>query len=261
MSQWEYYLADPTGNITLLCVSPCGKAEHRHVAKALMQAEPTAEQAGFLSLGEQGELRLDMSGGEFCGNAAMSAAAYYGRREEIDRGTVSISVSGAREPLAVNFRKTGENRYACTVTMPPVLSVSRESFAFDGREYSFPLVRMPGIVHAICEETLSDPEAEELVRFCCEKLHAEAMGIMMLDLEREQIRPLVYVAGIASLFWENSCASGTAAVGAWLAARENERIEKTFSEPGGILQVAAAPDGTLILSGSVVLSGKRAGEA
>ena len=257
MSGLDYYLADPTGNITLLCVSPCEKADFRDTARALMRAEPTAEQAGFISFAENGDIRLDMSGGEFCGNATMSAAAFYCRREGIKEGTVSVSVSGVEKPLPVSVRKTEENSYACAVKMPPVLSVSRESLTVRDREYSFPLVRMPGIIHAVCEQELSDAEAEELVRIWCAELDSEAMGLMMLDRDRGSIRPLVYVAGIDSLFWENSCASGSAGAGAYLAKSGGIPVEMDFLQPGGTLRVKATPDGNVILSGEVRLSEKR----
>ncbi|MEE3312421.1 MAG: diaminopimelate epimerase, partial [Acutalibacteraceae bacterium] len=71
-----YSLFDPTGNITLLVETPISAAERVAVASKLMELEPKAEQVGFVSQDDADvDIRLDMAGGEFCGNATMSAAA------------------------------------------------------------------------------------------------------------------------------------------------------------------------------------------
>ena len=45
----------------------------------------------------------------------------------------------------------------------------------------------------------------------------------------------------ARFFWENACASGTAAVGMALAANMGSRVELTLAEPGGSLRVVSDP--------------------
>ena len=79
MKTWEidYAVMDPTGNITILVETPVPEASQPFAAARLMELEPAAEQVGFLSSGRDGaELSLRMAGGEFCGNASMSAAVY-----------------------------------------------------------------------------------------------------------------------------------------------------------------------------------------
>ena len=68
--------------------------------------------------------------------------------------------------------------------------------------------------------------------------------------EGERLTPLVFVPAVDTLFWENSCASGTAAIGAWLQKRKGVRVEASFSQPAGVLRVEADGE-TLILRGSV----------
>ena len=66
------YYADPAGNITAMVQSPIAPGDRVRVAKAIL-ALGRAEQVGFLTepiLG--GDCRLEMMGGEFCGNAARS---------------------------------------------------------------------------------------------------------------------------------------------------------------------------------------------
>ena len=97
-----YYYADPTGNITLLAPLPSDASDISREAALLMQAEPSAEQVGFLgSGGPDYDISLQMAGGEFCGNAALSAAALFimntGRKSK--KETVRVSVSGSAEPV------------------------------------------------------------------------------------------------------------------------------------------------------------------
>jgi diaminopimelate epimerase len=74
---------------------------------------------------------------------------------------------------------------------------------------------------------------------------------MILNRAESRLYPLVYVPSAGTLFWENSCASGTTAVGAFLAAESGKAIEITLQQPGGNLTIAASETGDLLLSGTV----------
>ena len=56
-----------------------------------------------------------------------------------------------------------------------------------------------------------------------------------------RLTPLVYVPGSGTSFWENSCASGSAATGMYLADRTGKRQEICLREPGGSLKVTSDP--------------------
>ena len=74
----SYYLMDPCKNVTILVETPLPEASFPFVAAELMKQEPLAEQVGFVAGEgpgwEEGRHRLQMAGGEFCGNASMCAA-------------------------------------------------------------------------------------------------------------------------------------------------------------------------------------------
>ena len=76
---------------------------------------------------------------------------------------------------------------------------------------------------------------------------------MLLDEASGRLDPLVYVPQADTLFWERSCASGTAAVGAWAGPG----TALSLKEPGGVLTVRTASDGTVTLEGTVRLSEQR----
>ena len=73
----RYSIWDPSGNITALVESPIPIERQRTVASELMVRHPAVEQVGFVSLSPENDAdaALRMAGGEFCGNAGMSAAA------------------------------------------------------------------------------------------------------------------------------------------------------------------------------------------
>lgn len=273
----DYYLVNPTGNITILADMPSDSGESLPlIADKLMELEPSAEQVGFLSAGdEECDISLTMAGGEFCGNAALSAAAVFcsdkeyiigedinaAERRTLTAGTASelkVRVSGAPSPVSVEIRRISDSLYEGTVEMPQALSVSERELEIDGRRYRFPVVAFPGIMHVICERRLEEEFASVAVKKWCSDLDADALGIMQLDRKNSSMIPLVYVKKAGTVFYESSCASGTAAVGAFLAAEAGQTADERFSEPAGYLKVRAEPDGRVFLTGTAEIIKKAA---
>ena len=249
----DYYVLDPTGNMTILVETPAAAASQPFCASALLAAEPTAEQVGFLSPGGDGyDLALRMAGGEFCGNATMSAAAVYCQRTGCT-GRVRVRVSGAPAPVAVEIGVSPEGGYTGAVEMPRCAGMETVSLAAEGRSFRLPLVRYDGISHLIVTEPVEKSFAERAVKRWCGELGADGLGLMLLDEAAKTLTPLVYVPGADTLYWERSCASGTAAVGAYLAETEGKAVELRLAEPGGSLGVSASPGGAVILRGGVRL--------
>lgn len=241
----DYYLMNPTGNITLLVMTPVEEALQPETAARLIELEPTAEQVGFLNKNS-----LRMAGGEFCGNASMSAAALLCRDLKCGESRkTELRVSGADKNIPVKIT-ADEDGFRGTVNMPQPLSVEEVRLIFNGREYTAAAVRFKGITHLIFGIDFDRETAEKAAPVWCAELNADALGIMLLDRENSVLTPLVYVPNAGTMFWESSCASGTSAVGAYLVKKENRPVNLMFSEPGGILTVEA--DGKkLLLSGSV----------
>lgn len=242
----NYYLLDPTKNMTILVETPVPAESQPFVASVLLRAEPTAEQVGFVSPGTEGcNTALRMAGGEFCGNATMSAAALYCMKNSLTEASVRVNASGTDAPVTVEVRAVGD-RYACTVDMP---RPRRLTEAFD-----CPLAEFDGISHLIVTEPIERTAAEAAVKARCTALGAAGLGLMLLDEAAETLTPLVYVTSPETLYWEHSCASGSAAVGAYLAAQRGMPVDLALREPGGVLRVKAAPDGPIFLSGTVILT-------
>lgn len=245
----SFSLYDPTGNITLLVETPTPPEAQPDIAARLMALEPEAEQVGFLS-GDASAPALRMAGGEFCGNASMSAAAFFAQRAGLSEARLSLAVSGTDAPVPVAVRALPDGGFFGAVEMPRPLSVTQESLPDGG---ALPVVRFPGIAHAIVEETPDTRRAQTLAPIWCRALHADALGLMFLDRARGTLTPLVYVPAAGTLVWESSCASGTSAVGAYLSDAAGAPVTLALRQPGGTLTVEAAPGGAPTLSGTVRL--------
>ena len=90
MTEIQYYLLDPTGNQTVLVETSVPEKIQPAVAKQIMECEPEAEQVGFVSFLEN-SIEIRMAGGEFCGNAAMSAGVLYAVRHNLAKGLIPVS--------------------------------------------------------------------------------------------------------------------------------------------------------------------------
>ena len=271
--------ADPaSGPYTQKGMAPADRRRgQRNDAMHRSRCDKNAE--AFLK--DSSDIALRMAGGEFCGNASMSAAAFQAWRTGLANGQFVLRVSGADDLVVVNI-EAGEIplTWSGEVHMPDPQKI--EMVSFPGGE-QLPVVTFDGISHVIIQEPLlpkggiqpdltagSDCSetvwgcletiqhcsgktwAEEHAREWCRYLQADALGILFLNASADRLTPLVYVPGADTLFWETSCGSGSAAVGAWLASREGKKVTVSLMQPGGALKVTASPGGPLLLKGTVV---------
>ncbi len=228
---------------------------------------------GESRLGRDGALpELRMAGGEFCGNASMCAAALYAftlqQAGESEPELVYLRVSGAGQPVEVKLKREDPMRWSAGVTFPPALSVDGVELDWDGIRATVPLVRMEGISHLVIEEEspffrlMDDRKAAgEAVKAWCEACDAPGLGLMFLEKTDDEhelhLTPLVYIPGSDTLFWENSCASGSASVGMLLAHKCGKAVDLALKEPGGTLRVESDPEnGETRLFGNAIIQSR-----
>ena len=135
--------------------------------------------------------------------------------------------------------------------MPPPEQFETADLFFNGIPFHLPLVKFTGIYHLICTEPFPKEEAERAVIQWSKDLHAPALGLLLLDEKKNVLTPLVFVPSVNTLFWEHSCASGTAAAAYYLFKRKGSPLAVGFQEPGGMLKAAVMDDRSLFLSGRV----------
>ena len=244
----HYSILDPTGNITALVEDKVSINEQPRVAKLIMSKHPEVEQVGFVcfSPSKATQVCLRMAGGEFCGNATMCAAALFFRSVANAPNHVRLTVSGSRQPVEVSVRPVSPNEYKTSILMPPPVDICNATFVLNKTEVTVPIVVMEGISHAIVDESSvafclknQQSEAQSTVMSLCDSLNADGLGLMFLERRADDyaLTPLVYVPQSNTVFWESSCASGSAAVGAYLSWHSHSPINVTLHEPGGDLLV------------------------
>jgi diaminopimelate epimerase len=259
-------VADPAGNITALIeaaddelvpVASWTDAERRHIVRRVMREHPDVEQAGFVLPGQGGETgkdhrlspplslpsslwRLEMAGGEFCGNAARSFGLFIAQKTGLcGTAAVHVTVSGAENTLAV---LADTQNSTAEVALPP----PRKMETLRYRGLSLPVLVFDGITHVIMEGTGRDTDKAALTEtFFAVKQIAEAVlgteppaafGVMFYDTERAFLRPAVFVNGIETFVFENSCGSGSAALAWYRALRYPDgTYSEVFPQPGGAI--------------------------
>ncbi len=262
----EYIRLNPTQNITLLVLSAVARDIQPLVASALMRLDSGAEQVGFLETPtlNGARARLQMAGGEFCGNASMAAAAYLASLDGLCDGqsvSIRLDVSGA-DKLVVCSVKAVESGFEGTVDMPLPRAVEAHTLCFNGNEYKTCCVDMGGIVHLVLPYGVitSDRLAEEALNAWSGSFNSEAVGLILFNEDAGCIKPLVYVPSADTLVWERGCGSGSAAVGCCLAARSDGSICINLSQPGGVITVCAVASGgrieSLSITGKVLIDGE-----
>ncbi len=233
----RYILADPRGNTTAFVLTPVARADYGPVARRVMAALD-AEQVAFVHDG-----RMDMMGGEFCGNASRSFALWQALhtadglslRPFTGEQTVTGRVSGAPHPLEVTLRGDGRSlRAAVAMPLPRrVLPLSDPALG------PVTLVEYPGISHLALENRQPQDTDLTAARSLLARLEAEDCCFGLLYVDSTHMRPLVYVRDTDTLIWEASCASGTCAVAAARALAQKSDLQLELFQPGGSLTAKA----------------------
>ena len=257
----EFIKMNPSGNITVIVLTPVSSDLYGEVARQVMDTDMLgAEQVGFAQrpLGPGAVARLEMMGGEFCGNGCRSfgawlmCAPYLGRRLESGFLEVVIEASGYDGQVLVRGRKErGEFWVSSPMPLP-----SRIQFIPLGRN-EIGLVEFPGITHAVVVNEEPTSEVFWQVSEVCNCQDVPAFGVMFLSEEKLQVVPVVRVQETQSLVWEGSCASGSVAVGSILATKGNGKVKNLeLKQPKGTLWVdidLTEEDGLAQVSGPVSL--------
>lgn len=228
--KYQVVRANPAGNITLFVLDPVAKADRPALAAKLM-AMPgcDAEQVGFACApGESFDGRMEMAGGEFCGNASRAYGMLLAKRRGVTgKARLTLEVSGSDRPVQVDVDLAAG---AARASMP--LPKYSGKFSLDGVEGA--LIDLGGIVHFV---TWRAPDATVLdaleptlraMREAGGLARMEAYGVIFLHDGR--LTPLVKVPAAGTVAWEGSCGSGSLAAAVAECIFTGEQNEgRTFS--------------------------------
>ena len=194
--------ADPAGNITVFVLDDVPLDERPQVAKAIMKkAWLRCEQVGFICPPQQGgDGRMEMAGGEFCGNATRAYGAWLAKQQQ-RYGRFSVEVSGCDHPVSVWV-----DHDTAEAEMPLPLYIQPKTV--NGLQCT--LVHLGGIAHLVAEYILPDLSFFEAAEPYLASIGSlDAYGVIFLSGDR--LTPLVKVPATGALIWEGSCGSGTVA--------------------------------------------------
>ncbi len=240
--QLHFIKASPCRNTTVFITDPAVRAQYGLIAGQVMSPEYlAAEQAGFLTDPQHPEalLRLEMAGGEFCGNATLALAALAVRQGRTDGKSFYVECSGAAEPLACTVLKLPRNRWRARAEMPAGDDVHPLTLQVGGQSYAGGLVILPGICHFVLPGSLPCSQYEPLMAQLSAAVRAEAYGIIPYEetsAAHYRIVPYVYVPAAGSRVFEQACGSGSLSLGLWLRHKTGLQYSEV-AQPGGILTV------------------------
>lgn len=212
MQNHEFVVEAAGGNATAIVVLPSSLTPDRYAelgAELMKRTESLGvEQAGFLIPTED---RFDMSGGEFCGNAARAAAMLLSRIKGSNQ--VVFTMSGYSGSVQGNVSWNGD-AVADVVVHFDHLPATAEDVTVLGTTQA-QVVDLGGIVHVLVRGPLPD-DYEAQHRAITVELGLNqrgAVGVVWYDVSEGEvlIHPVVWVRAIDSFFYESACGSGSIA--------------------------------------------------
>ena len=241
----RYTVIDPTKNITLLVTTPVPRDVQPRVAAELLRRERDAEQVGFAEGLAAGKPRLQMMGGEFCGNATRAYGMYIARQKG-GLSSVKLRVSGCDHIVTAQVDLVAGTARA---EMPCPRSVQR--ITANGHEGT--LVDLTGIAHLVVEGVKPSEEFFRAVEPVFSQIAGlDACGVIFLDAETHRMTPLVKVIDTNSLVWEGSCGSGSVAC----AVAQSEQMENggfscDYIQPAGVVRASVERQGGKVVAAHI----------
>lgn len=248
----------PGGNTTILLGMPAPDASSRAgIATVLMDPlHLGAEQVGFMDT-SSAIPRLDMMGGEFCGNAARSFATWlvmenhpalmYCAKTAAYEG--EIAVSGAPDLVRVRvaireeeaFPLTGNGNAVMLYDASVRLGVPQHADMCIERVCpGMDIVRLAGITHVMLDTHLHAMPSEYISQACALRVRLglqkeDAVGCIWYSRRPGCVRidPVVWVRETESVHYETGCGSGTLALGLLEAIRSGAAWEGSVLQPSG----------------------------
>ncbi len=153
----EFVKLNPSENMTILVKNFDDKSKFIDVSnKLLSYGNVFAEQVGFITKPSSNEAvsRLDMMGGEFCGNATMCLASLYARNNNFEHGKearVPLEVSGA-EGIVDCFITPQDDHYIGRVKISAPHKIEEVEADIGTETIPAKLIHLNGITHMCLED-------------------------------------------------------------------------------------------------------------
>lgn len=223
--------ADPAGNITLFVLDPVAQSERAAFASELMERpELDIEQVAFVCSPRcGGDGRIEMMGGEFCGNAARAMGLLLAKERGITgQARLWVEVGGSEAPVAVDV-----DTQAGTACAAMPLPRSEKQLCICGAAGL--LVDLGGIVHFVTRHAPDKSLLDAAELWAALPAGVEAFGVIFLH--NGHMTPLVKVCATNTEVWEGSCGSGSLAAAVMESRdRPEGHFARDYIQPAGTIR-------------------------
>lgn len=241
MEEVQFVKMNPNKNATIIVLNEFPREDYVKISEKLMKLESVyAEQVGFVEKATDSEAscRLQMMGGEFCANAAVSLCSYLAYEEALQPGQKSqcqLEVSGS-ETLIKGETLRLDQGYRTKITMPLPLKVKDGTLKFKGEDVEFGIVKYLGICQLIVHVEHHTEQSKLLAHHM---LHHEIQdefdtkGVTLFSNNGQRISPLIYVEKTNTEIWENSCGIASASLAIYKSFKLGKDITLQIGQPSG----------------------------
>ena len=173
--EYEVAVLDPAGNVTAIVLSDVQAAERARIAAQLLRLpELRIEQAAFLTAPRcGGEIRLEMMGGEFCGNALRCAGFYHALRTGAQGKTCVLAEISGAEGVQPVMADTAAGEASTVMPLPRAVQPA------DWPDVQAVRVTFDGITHFVMDR--AQPDDALVQRAIAAAPEASAVGALFLD--------------------------------------------------------------------------------
>lgn len=243
-------VAYPSGNTTAIVFDDLETENREQLNTALLKTWadlypdlPPIEQCCFVKKPTNPNAigRVEMFGGEFCGNASRSVVWLLANGKDSNG---LVETSGSDVPLRYCI-----NNGIVTLEMPTA-SVSRTKQGT--------LVRFDGITQLVAPTASTRKLLKKLISSRSLALKkCSAVGVSNYDKITKQARFSVWVKEVDTIFDETACGSGSAAIGIALASKTKQNQSLVIKQPSGepmsvtVRSISKGSDVTAEISGTV----------
>lgn len=231
-------IAYPSGNTTVIVFDQMLDEDRKDLNKRIMATwkskfndKPEIEQCCFVTKPRSPEAvaRVEMFGGEFCGNATRSVICLITGGEDYSG---KIEVSGVDRPLDFESKDR-----IITLEMP--LSQTKNTELAKKIDEGV-LVTLDGITHVVVtDEQLQDVSTpkDKILQLVSENTYGladqPAAGVTYYNKTTNKADFAVWVKEVDTIFDETACGSGTSSIGIALANEQKDDIIVAVIQPSG----------------------------
>ena len=232
-----YYTINPGGNITAIVTNNIQKKYRVTIAQQILQSDKYIEQVGFIVIpkNKKNDGRIEMAGGEFCGNAVRSLAYLLWNKKNKKKLLLESSGYNKKIPATSDSEKS-------------TISVNINDFSLKKIEEGT-IVSLPGITHLVTTQKMNKIKTKKLLKKY-KLLTEKASGVISFTKKAKniEIKPIIWVRDVGTLYEETACSSGTLAV-TYLLLEDKKTNELIVKQPSGSFFKVLLKNKDLVLEG------------